>query len=97
VTHRDLSVGYQAVQSTHAALEFVLNFPEIAQDWNQSKYLVQVTVPSKNDLEAFRDTLDFHGLKYYAFHEPDLGDELTALCIEPNPLTLKLIKKLKLL
>jgi len=85
------------VQSTHAALEFVLNFPDIAKDWNESKYLVQVTVPSKDDLERFRDTLDFHNLKYYAFYEPDLNNELTALCIEPDPLTLKLIKKLKLL
>lgn len=85
------------MQSTHAALEFVLNFPDIAKDWNESKYLVQVTVPSKDDLERFRDTLDFHNLKYYAFYEPDLNNELTALCIEPDPLTLKLIKKLKLL
>lgn len=85
------------MQSTHAALEFVLNFPDIAKDWNKSKYLVQVTVPSKEDLERFRDTLDFHNLKYYAFYEPDLNNELTALCIEPDPLTLKLIKKLKLL
>lgn len=87
----------QSVQSAHSIAEFIFSFPEIAKDWHQSNYLVQVTVPSKIDLEAFKDTLDFYGLKYCPFYEPDLNDELTALCVEPSPLSLKLIKKLKLL
>lgn len=85
------------MQSTHAALEFTFKFTELAKSWHESNYLVQVTTPTLNALKELKTKLDLIGLRYVAFYEPDIGNELTALCIEPDPLTQKLIKKLKLL
>jgi hypothetical protein len=36
-------------------------------------------------------------LAYTAFREPDIGNEITAIAIEPSPLTQKLVSKIPLL
>jgi hypothetical protein len=97
VTRRDLTPGQQAVQATHAAIDFVFFYPELAKKWHDSNYLIEVTVNDLQELTNLIELLELSELKYAAFTEPDLNDELTALCIEPSNLTQKLISNLPLL
>jgi hypothetical protein len=59
--------------------------------------LIQVTVENEQELKFLVDILSAEGLSFFAFHEPDLNNQITAVCIEPSPLTQKLIKKFPLL
>lgn len=97
ITRRDLSPGYQAVQASHAAIEFQHEHPQIAKQWNtHSKYLVFLTVENEKALYFLLEKIKFYDLKYTTFTEPDIGNQLTAVCIEPSERTQKLTSNLPL-
>ena len=98
VTRADLSDGYKAVQSTHAAINFIFEHPGRAGPWfNNSNYLVQLEVKNENQLKLLMQNCDRLQLAYTAFREPDIGNCITAIAIEPSPLTQKLVSKIPLL
>jgi len=79
-----LSAGYQAVQSSHAIADFAIQFPAIFKKWHEeSNYIIQLSVDSKFDLEQLIDKLEKNNIKFVPFYEPDLDNQLTAICIEP--------------
>ena len=86
VTRKDLpSPGSQASQILHAAIEFIYEHPELANDWyNISKYLVLLSVNNQKDLLELTDKLSQKGILFSKFHEPDLDNELTAIALEPS-------------
>ena len=85
ITRRDLSPGYQAVQAAHAAIEFQHEYPEIAKEWNTySKYLVFLSVENEEKLHRFLEKIKYRNIKHTIFIEPDIGDKLTAIALEPN-------------
>lgn len=97
ITRRDLSPGYQAVQSAHAAIEFQHEHPEIAKNWNtHSKYLVFLTVENEKVLYQYLEKIKFYDLNYTIFTEPDIDNQLTAIAIEPGERTQKLTSRLPL-
>lgn len=97
ITRRDLSPGSQAVQACHAAVEFQYEHPKIAKDWNtNSKYLVFLSVKDERALHFFLEKIKFYELKYSIFTEPDIGNQLTSIAIEPNVITQKLTSNLPL-
>lgn len=97
ITRRDLHPGYQAVQSTHAGIGFQHEYPEIAKQWyNQSNYLVQLSVENEERLFLCLEKFKYYGLKTYEFREPDIGNQLTAIAVEPSEKTRKLTSKLPL-
>ena len=97
ITRRDLFPGYQAVQAAHAAIEFQHEHPEIAKNWNTySKYLVFLSVENESELQFYLEKIKFKDLKYTVFLEPDIGNQLTAIAIEPGELTQKLTSRLPL-
>ena len=97
ITRRDLSPGYQAVQAAHAAIEFQHEHPEIAKEWNTySKYLIFLTVENEHQLNRFLDKIKFYELKYTLFFEPDIGNQLTAIALEPSERAGKLTSNLPL-
>ena len=104
VTRKDLNPGSQAVQASHAAIEFIYEHPQLAKDWyNNSKYLVFLSVNNQKDLLELTEKLSWKGILFSKFYEPDLDDELTAITLEPSsrarrvvssiPLMLKELKK----
>lgn len=97
ITRRDIHPGYQAVQAAHSAIDFQHNHPEIAKQWNSiSNYLVFLSVGSELDLYEYLDKFERKGLKFTAFFEPDIDDQLTAITVEPTEKARKLCSKLPL-
>jgi hypothetical protein len=85
------------VQAAHASIEFQHEHPQIAKQWNtHSKYLVFLTVENEKALYQLLDKIKFYDLKYTTFTEPDIGDQLTAIAIEPSERTQKLTSNLPL-
>lgn len=85
VTRADLPPGDQAVQGAHALTEFLVEHPETAKAWHeQSNTLAFLSVPDEDSLERLRERAFDLDIKTSAFREPDLGDSLTAITIEPT-------------
>lgn len=97
ITRRDLFPGYQAVQAAHAAIEFQHEHPQIAKEWNtNSKYLIFLSVENEHALEFFLEKIKYHKLKHTIFLEPDIGNQMTAIAVEPCERTMKLCSNLPL-
>lgn len=79
-----MSAGYQSVQSTHAIVQFVFEHPEIATIWFKDPYLAQLSVENEDALKHLIHKLQKNHIKYSIFREPDLGNEITAIAIEPS-------------
>ncbi len=89
--------GYKSVQSTHAAINFIFEHPTRALPWFKSNYLVQLEVKNEKQLKLLIQNCERNNLLYTTFREPDIGNEITAIAIEPSPVTQKLVKKIPLL
>lgn len=93
-----MSIGYQAVQAAHAAIEFQYEHLEIAKKWNKdSKYLIFLTVENELELNELIQKAKILKIKYTKFHEPDINNELTAIAFEPCLETKRLTSNLPLL
>lgn len=90
-------MGYQAVQSTHAAINFIFEHNDRAGPWHKSNYLVQLTVKDEEELKELIERCRTVSLAITIFKEPDIDNQITAICIEPSLHTQKLVKKLPLL
>ena len=84
VTRADLPPGIQAVQAAHAVIEFAITHPRLTAAWHAaSNTLVILVVPDELALGWLEQDATAAGLRVAPFHEPDLGDALTAVAIEP--------------
>ncbi len=73
------------LQGCHAAIEFQHEHPEIAKEWNiNSKYLIFLSVENEIELQKLLRKIQFKELKYSMFFEPDIGNQLTAIALEPG-------------
>jgi len=77
----DLSSNQQAVQAIHAAVEATRQ-GLIPTDIEHPS-LVLCGVPNEAALASLRRKLDLLGLRYVSFTEPDIGNQHTAVAIEP--------------
>lgn len=85
VTRQDLSSGYQTVQTAHAIADFAHEFPDQFKKWKQeSNSIICLSVKDEQELEKFCTTLDKKEIKYVKFYEPDVNNQLTAICLEPS-------------
>lgn len=82
----DLPPGLQLAQSTHAAFQFFDEHPTQARSWlHRSNFLVVVAVPDEDALLALAAEASLgKGLCTTKVHEPDLGDEYTAIAMQPG-------------
>jgi hypothetical protein len=97
ITRQDLPNGYQAVQGMHAAINFQHEYPEISKIWfNLSNYLAFLSSPDERGLQALLDKFQKKGLKVSAFYEPDIGNQLTAIALEPGEISRKITSHLPL-
>lgn len=97
VTRRDLSPGYQAVQPAHALAEFAIKYPKTFKNWQvNQKNLVVLSAANELALTDLFKKAEQAGLKCVLFKEPDIGNESTAIAIEPHELTYKLTSSIPL-
>jgi len=97
VTRRDISPGYQAVQSCHAIRQFTAEHPEVDSEWfTKSNYLALLSVADEKELMRLIVAAADNGLRWSAFREPDVGGAITAIAIEPHPKAQELCKSLPL-
>jgi hypothetical protein len=86
------------VQSTHAAINFTFEHPSRAGPWFlNSNYLVLLETKDEKELRKLIQKCERQEIAHTVFREPDIGDEVTAVAIEPSPQTQKLVAKLPLL
>lgn len=97
VTRRDLSPGYQAVQSIHAAQQFAMNFPLTYQEWlDRSGYIALLSVEDERELKELAMEAAGKKLAVCGFFEPDIVWGMTAIVIEPGQKSARLLQKLPL-
>jgi len=83
---KSLTPVYGCVQGGHAVAQWLLNHPK--QTWNNN-YLIYLQA----SIEEWKNKLNYLGIDYTQFNEPDLGNRTTSLAVLGND---KLFKKLEL-
>lgn len=97
VVRSNMPAGVQAVQSAHALLDFSVKYPDIVKNWNTvSNYLCMLSVDNEDQLYDLYVQAVEQGIRVVRFYEPDMGDELTAIALEPGCASKQLCSKLKL-
>lgn len=97
VTRRDMSPGYQAVQSCHAIRQFTAEHPERDSEWySMSNYIALLSVADEVELMRLVVSAKDHGLRWSTFREPDVDGQITAIALEPHPKTVELCRGLPL-
>ena len=79
LVRQDLSIAQQAVQSVHAAIEATKAF-------KQTPRHPSVIICSVEDEKALQKAIfkvEQSGIRYKAFLEPDIGNQMTAIATEP--------------
>ena len=85
VSRRDISIGYQAVQAGHAAIQIQHEHPELSKLWyTKSNYLAFLTVANEEELEKLIRKAEAKGIKHSIFREPDIGNQITAIAFEAS-------------
>ena len=98
ITRRDLAPGYQAVQASHAAIDYCFQHREIAEHWHiNSNYLIFLSTETENDLFFYMEKLRLSGVEFSIFREPDIGNKVTAISFISNEKTKKITSGLSLL
>lgn len=73
------------------------DFPKIDSVWyNVSNYLCLLSVRNENDLMFLIQDLKDKNIKFSVFREPDIGDQVTAIAIEPGTKSKRICSKLSL-
>lgn len=92
-----MSSGYQGVQSQHAAIQFIMEHPELSKTWyGKSNYLGWLSVSNEKELLQLVEEALLRGIPVSVFREPDVGDQVTAIALGPGPQSKKLVGKLPL-
>ena len=98
ITRRDLPIAYQAIQSAHASIDFQHQHPVEAKEWQtQSNYLAFLTVADEDQLIKLITKAILMGIKHTVFREPDIGNEITAVALEPTETSKKITSSCPLL
>jgi len=106
ITRENISPGYQLTQSIHSIVEFIFEHPVLAQQWKkESNAIISLSVPTEDVLVGLFKQLKSKGYYVSEFYEPDINNQLTAICVYATPevrkelyhlpLTLKNYKKSK--
>jgi len=85
------------VQTTHSAFRFAQQFPDLTTGWmRDSEYLVSLSIDNEEKLKSLYNKLQDNGAHVVGFTEPDIGDQLTAICYYGTPEMRKHTEKLEL-
>jgi len=79
-TRQDISPEYQLVQTAHAALELGNT---LTPEQVKNLHFTCIGVADGEELDAVEHLLKTLGLRYVAFREPDFGNRITSIAVEP--------------
>lgn len=97
IVRKDLSTGAQMAQSLHAALHFADENPDLTKKWMKfSDFICVLHIDNEKELLQLARKAKIKGIICAMFHEPDLDDSLTAVCLEPGQHSKSLCKHLRL-
>lgn len=82
VVRDSLRSGLAAAQAIHAAFLFGEQFPHLKDYWYKEHN--NIVVLQHDDIDALADRLEAAGFRLSRFHEPDLDNQLTSICVEPG-------------
>lgn len=75
----------------------MVSYPGTTRRWHKyHKNLIVLAVPNELALVDLYRKADEMGLQCSVFREPDIGDEVTAIALEPHEYTYKLVSSLPL-
>jgi len=93
-----MAAGYQSVQAIHSAIKFTFDFPEVTADWYyNSEYIANLSATNQEHLEKLISTAETKGVKVSVFREPDIGNEITSIALEPGDISKKMTSNLPLM
>ena len=96
ITRRDISPGYQAVQSTHSVADFAFEFPDTFVKWKlESNSIICLSIKNETELKKLQDKFKYL-TPSIIFYEPDV-DEMTSICLYGTPEIRKKLSHLPLL
>jgi hypothetical protein len=96
-TRQDILPEYQLVQTAHAALELGAT---LTPEQVHNLHFTCIGVANGDELDAVEEQLKGLGLRYIAFREPDFGNKITSIAVEPiveNSYKRRLLRGYKLL
>jgi len=79
VVRLDLSQTYRCVQGAHALAQFSKDYPKQVKLWN-NQHLIFLCVCNLIELRFWVKKLQKVKKCFSSFYEPDLDDQLTAIC-----------------
>ena len=79
LVRKDIPIADQLVQAGHACLESGFTFKKPDEHPN----MVLLELKDSKDLLRAKEFLEYKGIRYVEFFEPDNNLGLTALCTEP--------------
>ena len=82
IVQKALSTGLKIAQACHALRQFTEAYPEIDRTWFEHSN--NIVILEHDDLLGKSQLLKELGFAVAEFREPDLNDELTAICVEPS-------------
>lgn len=77
-----LSNGLKAAQACHAMAAFGIHYPVLYRYWYEEHN--NIVILQDEDVPSLAERLEKEGIRIARFHEPDLGNQLTAICVEPS-------------
>lgn len=92
IVRKDLTPSQTAVQAGHAVAEYLLHGRFVRRWENQT--LIYLGVKGLTQLLNLKRKLDFQGIKYTEFCEPDMNNEVTAIASDVEN---KLFERMNLL
>jgi hypothetical protein len=85
------------VQTGHAIAEFAYKHPQLFSHWTTtSNYLISKAVQDEENLNRLYEKLKWRGADVVAFYEPDISNQMTAICFYSTPEIRKITNKYKL-
>jgi hypothetical protein len=86
VVREDLPPGLRAAQMAHAVAGVVQNMPSATLEWQTAdNYLIVLGARDEIHLREVVSVLLDENVSHYVWHEPDLGNSLTAVASLPDP------------
>lgn len=83
IVRDDLSPGYKVAQSAHALADFAIRFENEFKQWQLGSNYLYCLEATEYKIQRILSKLDDLKIKYNIFFEPDIGNEMTSVAIEP--------------
>jgi hypothetical protein len=93
ITRSDLELPYQGVQAGHAVSRWSRVNPDHL--WWDNETMAYLVVDDESHLKRWCEKLKVRGYDFIEFHEPDIGNQLTAIACYSDDKIFRGLKKMR--